>query len=510
MKKTMSALGAIFMAAALFITGCESPTMPDPIAAANDELNNQSRTIQVDGDGFALGNTPITPAPVGTLYNVDNAEFIITFNLGTNSPYISPDKDKLKDALEILELTEKTGAALSDTTVLNPPTGSNLLTEVVSIQKTGTNPVARIRANLSGVTHSAILVHIKAGIFTANGGNYKLNLDNDLTSGEREDDYYGYLAVSDKGSTVNWTPITGTIVVNNPRAGIPRYVTLGRATGSLPTSLLNQITVFFTAYPNENYTTFLNSNVKIDKYDAASGTWSPAAVTVSGFTRSVSGSSSSYTAPFTSAEGDVLRARITGLQGWETTNNYYGFPQKYTTRDNAGDEDVFGDVAFSTDRTQYTSASIVDAVNGVTVVGSNEARYVKITLDSGVTDRAAISSVTPDTIKIIVTEEKTVGTNTINSYREVKWESVGYEYSTWNDAGTEKSYPSAILLKLPESYKTASRSFAVYITPNVTVGTGTSAKKAQPDITNGGFYTLGNNVFTGIANKVDAAAGHTL
>jgi hypothetical protein len=485
MKKTMGALGAIFTAAALFITGCESPTMPDPIAAANDELTNEHRTVQVDGSDSKITSIDLTQEGGWTVYNVANAEFDINFNY--SGVYVSPDKEALEKSLEIYELVAKDGGIAANAP--NSTTGSNLPAEVVWVGADSNQSIPRIRVNLSGVTHSAIRVRIKADTFTANGGRYKLNLDDDLTAGESDDDWYGSISVVSKTTT----PLTavGSVTIPNPQGNFSSGL-FSNVYFETTATLLNQLKVdsIPVAYRAEDFKAFLD-RIKIEKYDPASGTWTLLANAV--FERATDGSF--YTAPFTSEDGNVLRARITGLRdGWTTTNSYYGFPQKYTTKDNNPDEEVIVDPdlgTWSSDLTKYTDDVITNTTANASVVASNNKEvYVVVPLNGTATSHESLGSVTQDTVKIIGTT-LTGGT----TYLDIKWESHSYAYATWPDSGdnTEKSYPAALLLKLPESYKyKGDISFDVYITPDVTA----SAKKAKPD----GFYTLG--VFNGLADKV--------
>jgi hypothetical protein len=512
MKKTMSALGAIFTAAALFITGCESPAMPDPIAAINDELNNANRTVRYDGNTFEIPdgtqeaniNTITVQAPNG-IYNVENAEFTITFTLTSSDTNASifPDKDKLEASLEIKEVS-----ANSTGTTANSLKDGSLPAKVVLIQQNIGSPItviATVTVDLSKITYDTLLVHIKADTFTANNGHYRLNLDEDLTPGEREDDFYDYLTVTDRGGSSTPLAVITNKVLWNPRANINEPSVSFTNNAGL-SGLFDRIIVTFAdnQYPGEDYATRLTNNVKIDKYNAATGNWDAVALGSGGFARDSNIGTHSYTASFTSAEGDILRSRITGLDTWEeTTNEYYGFKQKYTTKKNAPTQQVIGNPSFST-ALNYTSGSIGQS-GGVTVIGNTgETPYVKIALDTGATgtDKAATIIVpSSDAIKII----GTVDSSPVN----IKWDSYSFEYETYadpNDGNIQKSYPKVIVLKLDGSYKRKGNvSFAVYITPKVTVGTGPTAKQARHDNLPTGFYTLGN-VFTGAANKVTSTA----
>jgi hypothetical protein len=406
---------------------------------------------------------------------------------------MSPDKDALEASLEIYELGPKSATAAANAP--HPIRGSKLPAQVVWIGADGTTSEPRIRVNLSEVINSDIRIRIKADTFTANGGRYKLNLDRDLTAGEAEDDYYGSWEVFSKTAT----PLTnlGGIVLPNPKGSLSLSNAVGVNFNSTTGDLINQVEVTIAAdYRAENFSASLNSRIKIDKYDPASGRWNLAAITPSSFTRA--GNGSSYTADFTSGDGDVLRARLTGLRTWTTTNDYWGFKQKYTTKDNDEDEEIVVAAEPSFDAAKYTSGSIARANAQVTASDGKDV-YVSIPLfapsaangdKAGITD----SSITPETIKII--GKKSVGPT--DFYVDIKWESHSYAYDTWDDAdaGTRKEYAVALLLKLPQSYKyRGDITFDVYITPQVTVGN----KKARPDLVNN-FHTLG--VFNGIANKV--------
>jgi hypothetical protein len=513
MKKTMSALGAIFTAAALFLTGCESPAMPDPIAAANNELSNTGRTIRTDSDGLNTGSDPAalktianisaSALPSESVSNVEGAEFLITFNLnGSGTDYVSPDEDALEKSLEIVEVMPKT--IPTDTfTVNSERNGTNLLMKVVSVKKNSSsnNPEARIRANLSRLSNNAVKVRIKAGTFTANGGRYKLDLDNDLTPGESngDDDLFCFLQSIASIPNTSLAPIT-SVVPPNPRATIPLPTATFNGTGS-PSTLFNQITVTFSGnnlYLQENYSDHLNRYIKIDKYNPTRGDWDLAAVACT--SEFIKGSTASgdhtYSASFTPEDGAVLRARIEGLRDLKTTSEYYGFRQRYAMGDNAANEAMISGSTptISYDGSKYTNSSI--ASSSATLVSSNNRNVsVKILLNTAPTgtNKETPGSVNQDTIKIIGT--KTAESNTI--YVDVRWESSSYEYAY--DPSSGKNYPMALLLKLPESHKLGTSpnniSYKVYITPQVTVGT----LKALPASTTI-FHTYG--VFNGVAEEI--------
>jgi hypothetical protein len=497
MKKITGAFALILAGAVLFMAGCPSPTIPDPKEAVNNLLTEEGVTV---GGNQHLNITGVSAS--GMINNIIGTEFTLTFT-EANSNGFSLDKAALQAALEIHELAviPALGGGVTATSlnslVPNAVSGSNRLAEVGVLYVNGSS--ARIKADLQGVTTAAIRIRVKASDFTANGGRLRLNADGDLTPGEAEDDLYASAPVT-AVATTTLTPV-GTVILPNPLEAITVSSSFGASGGTL----LNEFNITVNQYADsEDYTAFLNSNLKIDKYQ--NGAWSLGAATFTltaavGTGGSLPNVSRVYTASFTSADGDILRARIEGIRNFETTNNYYGSKQKFASTYNAGgkagngaDQTILAITSsIDTSGAGYTVNSIASSNATVVADGASGNVYVRIPLDTAldVVGIAGLTNVTQDTIKIVTTVS---GTTPVN----LEWESSSYTYGWGQNSNADDVYiPTALLLKLPSSYTRGSiSSWAVYVTPAVTAG----SRKALPNTT---VFLPG--IFTGIADQISGS-----
>jgi hypothetical protein len=499
MKKITGVLTPILALAVLILGACPNAAVPDPVPAVNTDLNSPGKSVTI-GSATQPEITGLT-IPTTTLYNVDDAEFTITF---TGTGNFSLDADALLKALEVKELADRAvDAATATSKDKAVPNGyqsnNNLVSKIIYVDGAS----ARILLNLSSLTYNRIEFHVKATEFTANGGYLKLNLDGDSTPGEAgDDDIYGYRTVSPKASSTLKAP--AHTVDRSPRAGIGIAAgagTLGAfstSTGST-TGLRDRytITANFGDVESASFLEFLRANLIIEKY--AGGAWTALTVNITDTTTitPVNPSSHAYTAAFTSGDRDILRARLTKTKELETVNEYYGYKQKLEYDDNAADvrQDNSG-IAVNVDGTaettpgssytyqKYTNSSIATS-SGASVIsadGSSDV-YVSIPLDtgSGITagKKLTDTTVTADNIKIVVTEE--------NTSVVLPWDSFSYNSSVTSGVTTTVTYPT-LLLKMPAGFKKGARSFDVYISPDVKNADGRSA---YPD---GVYYIPGSGL----------------
>jgi hypothetical protein len=503
MKKITGVLTPILAIVILLIAGCE--TEVDPVGAVNNELNTEGRTVTITGGGTQPRLNGISSIS-STVYNLTDEEFEITFAVsGTGA--VTIDADPINDgAIEIRQLAPRTAAAPSTSITESVPSsyaGPVITPTVVWVNKN----TVRLRANFASVNHTTLEVHVIADKFTANNGLLKFNLDGDFTPGEAEDDVFTTMTIT--SAAVPAAPLTVStpfILQGTTNVGIN---TLGFGS-SLPSGLLNQYDITIEGYADtedSTYSTYLTDNLKIDKYE--NGNWQPGAVI---FTIVPQGTapvysagtiSRTYRATFTSANRDILRARLEKYSEFTTANAYFGKQQKFTWADNAYEWRILTGPTHSIDQTPaagvlqfYTDASIVNGTASVITADSKGTVYVKIPLDASdnVTAHAALqeATVTNDKIKIVAT----VSGSPVN----ISWESFIYEYGVYNaGGGTYVSYPSALLLKLSDSYKIeGTREFKVYITPEVL----TAASK--PALPTGAYFLPG--IYNGLADEIDDGA----
>jgi hypothetical protein len=515
MKKITSVLTLV---CALFIlmAGCENAALPDPVAAINEELSAaDGRAVSLTGWNGAT----ITGVTVGgTIYNINGAEFTLTFTPATGS--FSPDKEALQSAITIWDLGELslpvTSTSVTDSRPY-PRVGSAITAEVLHVD----GKEARIKANLSALTHDTIEIYIDAGKFTANGGRIKLNADGDLTPGEPEDDIYKYPSVTTAQPSATSLPApTGGGVQRNPMMAVilsaPAF-SASQSPGLGVSGLIDEYEFTIANYADTedaNIKDFFKKNLKIDKF--VNGTWSLGAVTVTGVDTNALGRSRLYTAALSGVQDrDILRARLENVRDFVTTNEYYGFRQKlsfgiadYAYKDDDPEAYLISDPTYTTDKSTNASGSVARYTAGSIAsdpaeLVSKDSRsvYVRIPLITGNLDGATpapvvgageLRDVNPNTVKIVAQHSS-------GTYVNIDWENSSYEYKVQlvtpavGDP-TSTRVPEALLLKLPDSFKKSDRTWKVYITPGVTTSSG---KAAEPE----GIYFF-PGIYTGIADEV--------
>jgi hypothetical protein len=531
MKKITSVL-TLVCALFILIAGCKNAALPDPIAAANEELGAEGRDITLTGGAWT--DIAITDASVpatvdgvaNTILTMDGAEFVLSFDVAGNTGNFTPDKDALASAVTIYGLGEADYSGTA-TSVINeqpyPQVGSAKSVTVVYVN----GKTARIKANLSGLTHDKIEIRIDAGKFTANGGRIKLNADDDLTPGEPEDDIYVYADV-ERSSTDTTALETAAGAKRDPRDYIS--ITGVSFDSSLDdpeeSRLYNQVkfTVNYADTENAKIIDFFKTNLKIDKY--VDGSWSLGALAVTGVATDDTGvGDRDYIASFaTASDRDILRVRLEKRREFETDNVYKGFKQKITSKDDDPDEAILVGPAYTLDQTtntsgliHYTPVNIVAPTSQATVIQSyNRNVYVRIPLVTGnldiddgavapVVGTGELSGVSNDTVKITA-QSATAGANT---FVNIEWESVSYEYGVADvkpNGGTKTAtqVPTALLLKLPDSFKASTRStWYVLITPGVRTSGGKAALPDIPPFSPGktGVY-FAPGIYTGIAQNI--------
>jgi hypothetical protein len=488
MKKINGVLTPLLALAVLILGACPNAADVDPAGTANGILSS-GRTITTTGYNAPVINGISISG--GTRYNVDDQEVVITFS-GTNQTNFRIDANTLLAALEVRELKVRPvpGGTPTSKETLAPSEYQATTNLVRDIKYVGGN-TARIGLNLNGLATNALEIHVKADVLTANNGASKLNLDGDLTPGEAgDDDIYFYTTVNKKNATpaASWSDAdtgsgvagAGNKVERRPRAGIG--VTLGSfsyATGS-DTELADRIPVTVTGYGDvekDAYLAFVKANLVIEKY--VNGAWTALSVSsVTDIETVATNPVRTIEAVFAPEDRAILRARLSGLKTLATANQYYGFVQKYTTKDNAADIIETGpssSVDLTDDTTaaaynyqKYTNGSIASGSPTVIADGNKANVIVKVSLDTtdGVTGGKALTedTVTPANIKIVAEQS---GTKV-----EIPWESFSYETQSFADSTVDRT---ALLLKLPAGFRHGTRSFVVLISPDVKNGDGRSA-----------------------------------
>jgi hypothetical protein len=411
----------------------------------------------------------------------------------------------------------------------------SITTEVLRVY----GKTARIKANLSGLTRNRIEIHIDATKFTANGGRAKLNADEDKTSGEEfEDDVNEYLIdiqyrKPDGAKPATWATPPANGNNREPRSGVTLKNVNFDTTLTTGNGLYNQVKFTvenYAASEDSTIRSFFKENLKIEKY--VDGTWTPIDFTVDHLlTYDADDWTRTYVASFaTAADRDILRVRLEKFRTFETENKYFGYRQKLIYDGKKGWLDTDPDTlvlvspTFSLDETRtvtvtpplnaranYTEGSI--AASDATLLSDTANRnvYVRIPLETGdlnaqndvppIVGTGELTGVSNETVKIVAKSKYSTSPD-LYTFVKIEWEeeNISYEYKveTFTAAdGTESSVkvPSALLLKLPESFEKSDRSWFVLITPGVKTSSG---KAAYPEDVY--FYS---GVYTGLADKVD-------
>jgi hypothetical protein len=489
MKKISGVLTPLLALAVLILGACPNAADVDPAGSANDALAS-GRTITVAGvviDPGIDGISITVPSGDNVLHNVDNQEALIEFTSGAgDATKFQIDANTLLAALEVRELKVRpapggTPTSREDLAPSEYQATTNLVRDIKYVNKNQ----ARIGLNLNSLTTNALEIHVKADVLTANNGSGKLNLDGDLTPGEAgDDDIYEYTTVVSK-TGAGTTPLTNADsgkVERDPRAGIGvSFGALNAAVGS-STQLLERIDVMVSTagdVERDAYLAFVKANLVIEKY--VNGAWTALPVSsVTDITSVATDPIRTIRAVFAPEDRAIVRARLSGLKTLATANQYYGFVQKYTTKDNAADIIERGP-SYSVDLTadttvpaynyqKYTNGSIAGGNSTVIADGNKANVIVKVPLNTadGFTGGTALTdtTVTPANIKIVAT----VSTTQV----ELPWESFSYE--TGSVAADGKVTYTALLLKLPAGFRQGTRSFVVLISPDVKNGDGRSAR----------------------------------
>ncbi|GHU10032.1 hypothetical protein FACS1894151_08950 [Spirochaetia bacterium] len=532
MKKKYGALALVLMAALLVIAGCSNITAPDPVDTVNTELNNSGRFTTVNG-GASVYETPELFNFVGSggqssgglhtddAYNLNGAEFDIVFLLDvpTNTVGFTLDAKALHDSITLREIKNWDAVAATDSTgthrvsydyaAVAIPADKWGVLYVYPFDAITNEAIVRVWADLGSVTHDKLEIRVDAKKFTANGGRYKLNMDEDLTAGEEEDDLYGYIDVTQAAGAPALTVVSNvpSYYPPNPKFGVGLNIfafngftiagTAGNVGAALPANLSGavfSVTVADLADTEDAlFKSIFQNNFEIQKWDGTNWVASHPITAVNHVAGTVGTSNQkTYELTFTGAleDGEILRVIIKDINKiGKTEKKYYGFNQSFTTKDNeftkavVYDPDGFMDLTAGTGGyfyAKYTDPGIFGAPEVISAgKGAVTVRIPYTRSEHGVGDNGLdLATVTPDNVVIT----KTVGSGSSATLVKVNWNKadVKEEYADllkFPSLTVAASIPNALLITLPSSYEVGNYIFWIDFNSSVRTKDGGAARK---------------------------------
>ena len=295
--KILKELALLAVTSAILYTGCAnsfSGTDADDgvLARANSANNNLVVSLT-------------SPAVGGALTAAANQVITLTFAAGDVI-----DSDTVDKAVIIRNLA----SAANATSVV---TQGSIITYTV---KEVRGNVVYLLLDLASAS-ATIELFVDPTKLTGRGGTRKLDLDGDNVQGEaKDDDFYAYPNVS------GGTAITTFGLQRNPRAGMGNLASAFSIVA--PATTLNTFILNYTRQAgadSADYKTLFDATVVIEKYVAASNTWT----TITPISNTYSTTTGDYTITFAAlSAGENVRARYINIQNMKTTAEFQGYIQR--------------------------------------------------------------------------------------------------------------------------------------------------------------------------------------